>query len=418
MKVITLLLLSFFLTPLGVTAAPLKAEIRCSELQKNEIIHFFNKEIEDKIINVTPDFCLAEPKRSNEDVHFNKIFNTLKKNNKSKPLSEGKEIEAFHIMKSLLLSKLWNRLSNDQRHYVFGNSHCSDPPELYLGFMDFKQENGRESQEDLATYTDICKTKNTQELLPFLDKSLILEYFFVVNLANQNFNFHQKNFCKMVEDNRSRYILGSRFFDPKFNFNEFKKNVDWMLKTNFYEMNDAMAAVTDLAKIHLVPPEYKKVIAFYTGMYYTRINECLRNSTECNQELSIEVAQIKKGLKLIKKKELISFRGAANLPFSVTRKLQKGCLFKDPAFLSTSMDFTVAKEFAAVDGYVFVIRGKNGAIIQNISEAKFEKEVLYPAGTGFVITRDVELGNDAYSKYKLVYLRELEPNEPVKDCNN
>lgn len=407
----------------SVQATELKTNISCHELQKNKLITFFNQEIKDKIIKVTPDFCLSSSNARDEDRAFNKTFNQLKQEALKHNKATLKENEAFYILKSLMLSKLWNSLSNQERHQTFGIYGCNEPPELYLGFMDFSKENREGSPENFKTYTHICRSKNPQELLPFLDKGLTLEYFLVVNLAKLNFESHQKNLCNLITNHEPRYILGSKSFDTKFNFEQFKKNINWMFKTNFYETLDSIKAVDEFAQNHLVPAPLKKAILFYTSNRgYKKINTCLRGSKPC--KLS-EVEKIKKGLSMIKKRELITFRGVGSLPFSISRQLQEGCLFKDSAFLSTSLEFDLARDFAVnkelssnEPGYLFVIRGKSGAIIQNISDAKFEKEVLYPNLTRFVVTKDPELSSSGYSHYNLVFLREIEANETARDCNN
>ena len=63
--------------------------------------------------------------------------------------------------------------------------------------------------------------------------------------------------------------------------------------------------------------------------------------------------------------------------------------FSDGAFMSTSADKSVASKFGSNAQYVceFTIKGKSGVLIENLSDAKAESEILFNKNTHFEIQK-------------------------------
>ncbi len=416
--------IGFLIVIMGVWSATIYAdifsyELTCSKIPPSKLVSFFNQDIKDKIIDVTPDFCLDKPKNSPKDKIFNTLFTSLAKRAKNITHTEFKENDPYLVMKSLLLNRLWGQLTNKQRHLVFGNRACTQNREIYHGFMEFKDEKPvRKSEKAFETYQEICALSNFEKLIPYLDKGLLLEYFFVVNLAKLNFNSHHKQFCESLKASDEHTILGSRAVDVGFNYSKFKKNTEWMIKTDIFNKDSYRKELTDFSSAKKVNRVFMDAIGSYTAASYVDINNCLRDKS-CQNDSIEQIMQIKKGLNAIKRKEMITYRGVSRLPDSVERKLRTNCVFSDPAFLSTSLRYEVARSFLrSDDGYMLVIRGKSGALIQGMSTIREEEEVLYPNGTKFVVVgMSSYFETDTKMEIKTVYLRELEPFEKAKDCS-
>ncbi|MFN8369779.1 MAG: ADP-ribosyltransferase [Bacteriovoracaceae bacterium] len=416
--------LTFFIyvTTSNVQADIFSRELECSKLTQSKFVTFFNKDIKDKIISITPDFCLDEAKNDPKERQFNQLFASLKKRAETITPVESDEYDAFSIMKSLIMHRLWNHLTNKQRHILFGNRSCMRNREIYLGFMDFKSEkiirtkkDKTKNEEAFKTYQEICEISSFTSLLPYIDKGLLLEYFLVVNLAKFDFETYQNMLCDELKKDES-VILGSRFFDSEFNYTKFKKNADWILKTDVFSKDGYLNELSSHAKTKEIKPDYFEALKNYSGSSF-EINNCLRGK-DCTETVIKDIANVNSGIKAITKKEVITYRGVSRLPEEVEKKLKVNCIYRDPAFTSTSLKYETARSFIrSDDGYLFVIRGKSGAYIQDVSHMD-EEEILYPSGTKFLVVDLSSFFEEEFgSTIQVVYLREVEPGEKVKDCS-
>lgn len=146
------------------------------------------------------------------------------------------------------------------------------------------------------------------------------------------------------------------------------------------------------------------IIANYIDHWAYLINQALRIENlayiKTNQE---KVNRLDQALLKYPIYRGIVFRGST---FPPAKKLETGMTFKDSAFVSTSLDFSVAEGYAGATGFISVILSKSGRTLsydKSTDELSAEMEVLLPRGLSFKVF--------AIEKYKdtghtLVYLVE------------
>ncbi|MFN8370244.1 MAG: ADP-ribosyltransferase domain-containing protein [Bacteriovoracaceae bacterium] len=415
--------LIIYFTFLSVTFA--QVEVTCNDLQENKLIDFFNKDIKDKIIKVTPSFCLNKDSKYKPKDLFDKIFLNLKNNKKTENPSETGEPKgtiAFNMFKNLLLLRLWPNLSNQEKHLSFGDENCSSLSSINLNLIGFKDEKTDSTKKNyFDIYKKICSLKPSEpeKILPYLDKSIILEFFYIAKTAGWNFDFYQNYFCELVSKNNT--ILGSKFNDSKFDYVNFKRNVDLFLNDNRngYEPRSTYSTLLENAKIPEIDKKYHAVIQDYTGIGDRTINPCVENPptnffTEFFSSCSSKkIDHLKNMVKSVNGKEMITFRGVKYLPESIKKNLNLKCAIKIKTFLSTSQNLHIAQLFGwnIPNGYILVIRGKSGANIRNVSYHKREEEVLYSPETRFIIIHEEKIG-----AFDNIYLKEVNPEDKIEDC--
>lgn len=146
---------------------------------------------------------------------------------------------------------------------------------------------------------------------------------------------------------------------------------------------------------------YSHAITKYTGSYYPRINQYLRGQRKQLDDDALSViTDVSKYLSLSEKYSGISYRGivADRFVFEEFKSLNKGNIFSEKGFMSTSIDKLVANDFAEGTQYkiIFEIKGKNGVDISSISDIPDEKEVLFNKGSKFKITKITKSDNKTY----------------------
>lgn len=146
---------------------------------------------------------------------------------------------------------------------------------------------------------------------------------------------------------------------------------------------------------------YSHAITKYTGSYYPRINQYLRGQRKQLDDDALSViTDVSKYLSLSEKYSGISYRGivADRFVFEEFKSLNKGNIFSEKGFMSTSIDKLVANDFAEGTQYkiIFEIKGKNGVDISSISDIPDEKEVLFNKGSKFKITKIAKSDNKTY----------------------
>lgn len=123
---------------------------------------------------------------------------------------------------------------------------------------------------------------------------------------------------------------------------------------------------------------YNEINGYYRGVYKTISDEALKNANNLDEFL-----------KNAPKVETTSYRGidASKSLFDQMKSLRKGDPYSDKAFISTTYDRKVVKDFSSSSQYQveLTIKGKNGVLIENLSVAKREKEILFGRGSKFKV---------------------------------
>ncbi|WP_025871600.1 OspG family effector kinase [Methylobacillus glycogenes] len=125
-------------------------------------------------------------------------------------------------------------------------------------------------------------------------------------------------------------------------------------------------------------------VGLYTNGVYIPLNKALRSGetlvgglADIDQAMQDALPRLSDG-RVIK-----TFRGG-RLPPGLEGT--EGSVFKDEAYLSTSRDYKASKDFAGKSySKEYIIFGKSGADVSNISIESNEREVLYNRGTEFDI---------------------------------
>lgn len=177
---------------------------------------------------------------------------------------------------------------------------------------------------------------------------------------------------------------GSSYFQALKNANEAKpgmfedKPVAEMPKTGL----SIEEAKTEMAKMNISDAE-RQAILDYTGEKFNAINGYYRG---WKKEISEENKKIADTLSdFIKKSPKVSattYRGISLNEYTVDKfiaSLKKGDNFGDAGFMSTSYDKNQALKFGTSDRVkcLVQIEGKNGVLIENLSDVKMEKEILF-----------------------------------------
>lgn len=99
----------------------------------------------------------------------------------------------------------------------------------------------------------------------------------------------------------------------------------------------------------------------------------------------------------------VVFRGSE---FPPNRQLTKDTTFTDAAFVSTTMDVSIAEHYAGVKGYISVILSRSGRVVQydqSTRELSAEREVLFPRDRVF---RVFDVQEYKKTEVRLVFLVE------------
>jgi hypothetical protein len=139
-----------------------------------------------------------------------------------------------------------------------------------------------------------------------------------------------------------------------------------------------------------------KSISQYRGIYYKGMNDFLRGKNDTSDSIKRALKEVQSSFDHFKLKDDIEvFRGIpSNIEFF--GKLKEGDVYKDDAFVSTSLDKNVIGDFGYKNGFTLNIRlkkGQNAMPIANIGEdqivkeRKYEAEVLIKNGSQFKVIK-------------------------------
>ncbi len=181
---------------------------------------------------------------------------------------------------------------------------------------------------------------------------------------------------------------------------------EWLTENAYkYEskVRDLQAANPGIAKI---PKEDLMALKAYTGDYYRKMNSALRGETalwKTQEGMASGVKGASSALNQLPSHQGTVFRGA-HLDPAVLDKYVKGEVIAEKAFLSTTLDESVAKNFGNANTLFVINAVKNGRDVSFLSDYAAEKEVLFTPGTAFkVLSKDL----DKTTGRTTVYLSEV-----------
>lgn len=155
----------------------------------------------------------------------------------------------------------------------------------------------------------------------------------------------------------------------------------------------------EVMKTHPISEMQKKAITSYTGGDYNSINGYLRGIKKTIAESHNEtIDTLDKFLTNAPKVTATTYRGINLNEYNVKEfiaKLQKGALFNDKGFISTSYDKVKALEFGTSQRVktLVTIEGRSGVLVEQHSNIKSEKEVLFNKGTPMIV-KDFKIKTD------------------------
>lgn len=128
-------------------------------------------------------------------------------------------------------------------------------------------------------------------------------------------------------------------------------------------------------------------LADYTGPGYGDLNDALRNHT-LDASLSARVDALKAALAKLPPYEGLVIRGS-NIPAEMLELYEPGEVVVEHAFLSTTKNPAVAQLPTFAGNVEFQILSKSGRDVSPYSTFPAEQEVLFPAGTNFLVVEKV-----------------------------
>jgi hypothetical protein len=159
-------------------------------------------------------------------------------------------------------------------------------------------------------------------------------------------------------------------------------------------------------KLGSLSDEEVAAINFYTRSAYKALNQRLRHNLSpmqiTREEIDVFSATnlLDDALAKLPAFEGVVYRGTF-LPYSIRANMQPGTIFSDHAFMSTS-----AIEDRVFGGNVnFIITSRSGRKIVDFSDYPAEAEVLFPAGTRFIVKNVVP--NPADRNVLIVKMEEI-----------
>ncbi|MBC7658495.1 MAG: hypothetical protein H7249_02175 [Chitinophagaceae bacterium] len=126
-------------------------------------------------------------------------------------------------------------------------------------------------------------------------------------------------------------------------------------------------------------------LRLYTSSAYSAINTRLRsNRVSQIKDIVNIIKAAASGLNKIPSESCVARRGL-DLPAAIVEKIIKVKRFEELAFMSTTKENSVPAGFK--NNLTFVITSKNCHDISFLSEHANEKEVLFPPGSDFIVTK-------------------------------
>ncbi len=130
----------------------------------------------------------------------------------------------------------------------------------------------------------------------------------------------------------------------------------------------------------------KAIVSDYVDVWAYLINKALRTGDSAYiRDNTPKLNRLEQSLLKFPIYRGVVFRGSE---FPPVKNFEKGTIFKDPAFISTSMDISIAEHYAGVNGYITVILSRSGRILsydKATEELSGEMEVLFPRDKVFKI---------------------------------
>jgi SPP1 gp7 family putative phage head morphogenesis protein len=155
--------------------------------------------------------------------------------------------------------------------------------------------------------------------------------------------------------------------------------------------------------------DQKDALSIYTGISYKTINDLLRDKLPItNSKLSKRITDLTSLLKKAPKFTGEAYRGmnfSAEKYELFMKRMIKGNDFKDLGFMSSSFSKTAAFDVGD-NGVEFIIKSKNGVCVEDYSQIKKEKEILFNRGSKFKI-EDVRIEDKFGIKKAIIKLTEL-----------
>lgn len=129
----------------------------------------------------------------------------------------------------------------------------------------------------------------------------------------------------------------------------------------------------------------------YMGVDFVKINESLYLGTGYTGPWATTIKNLTSLLRKLKPARTISFRGTG--PFDYFKNFKVGDIYKDPAFVSTSLNSQISQRF--LGGVGLIMYTKNCPLISGAGSLfEGEHEVLCPPNTSFrVVHREYRWGN-------------------------
>ena len=168
-------------------------------------------------------------------------------------------------------------------------------------------------------------------------------------------------------------------------------------------------AKADVASFDFTEAE-KKSVTTYTKGNYSRINEYLRGqSYELSPDNFNTVKELNSFMQKAPKVKAETYRGVtfeSKKGLDDFLKLTDGGVFSDKGFLSTTYDKKMAESFTNSDPFsvLIKIKGKSGVTIENLSDMKNEKEILFNRNTAFKIEKTKVTGGGNRVELTLIEL--------------
>ena len=177
-----------------------------------------------------------------------------------------------------------------------------------------------------------------------------------------------------------------------FSYFQIEDMMEWRMK-NSKNLRGAYDYVTD-------PPDGSDPL-------WQSTNRKLRSGKKLSSKESKFVSNLNLSFQFLPKFEGIVFRGVA-ISKEILSTYQKGKVFQDPTFVSTSINPVIAQDFSKTDdptrvSVIFIIQVKEGIPVSMLHEFHWdEKEILLKNGQKFEVIQKVDSVKSVY-----VYLKQL-----------
>lgn len=154
-------------------------------------------------------------------------------------------------------------------------------------------------------------------------------------------------------------------------------------KTDFNLANDKLVRATEQVNRYKLSKKESLAIIGYTGSFYKQLNKSLRNG-DLTPKISRYETLLNSALNKMPPFKGVTYRTIGKLSKKDLSKYLVGAIVTESFFVSSS-------ELEKVNGFSgkvqFIINGKNGRKIADLSLYPHEKEVLFKSKSRFIVTR-------------------------------